>query len=226
MSTSSQQGSAASQHESVGSVEEQGAEVFPLVELHPEPAPSTADAANSTDPGRHVTTRRDWGAVSELTSLLKSLYLESRVEDSRPAEEAEDAALAGLAQRIQELQLCVDDLDLRLREAVDSTLNQEKGLRVAIQSVGKESKEYVDLKLQKHDQIVVDCLRRRDRGAKESPEQRLVPVEAVSVLHPGSPDRPKTPIRGGECDIPYTACISEAPNQARIPPVPGVKGLC
>lgn len=118
-------------------MEDQGAELFPVVELQPEPASSAPVAANSADTGRHVTIRRERSAVSEVTSLLQSLFLECCVEDNRPVEEAEDAAVAGLAPHVQELQLCVDALDLRLREAVDSTLNWEEGLRVAIQSWGR-----------------------------------------------------------------------------------------
>lgn len=117
---------ASGQHGSNITEEEQEAECYPMVELCPDPAPSTADPASMVDPGRHVTIQHDRSNVSELTSMFESLYLESLVEDPQAAEGAEEANDSGMdafIQRIQEMQLSVSVLDLRLQEAMDSTLN-------------------------------------------------------------------------------------------------------
>lgn len=63
-----------------------------------------------------------------------------------------------MTERLQELQLRMEALENRHKEAVDSTLNQEEGLRAVIQAVAKEAKEYIDERLQVFEPSVVAWL--------------------------------------------------------------------
>ena len=118
--------------------------------------------ASGFDPYRHVTDRLNRSGVSELTTRLESLYLEHEEGDDQREEEEEDA-VDTVAEQLQELQLRMGALEIQQREAAESTLNREEGLRTAIEAVAKQAKEYIDAKLQEMDQVVVACLQRRDK---------------------------------------------------------------
>lgn len=93
---------------------------------------------------------------------MTSLYLDPRGEEQRPLLD-EDAEGISMVEQIQELQLKMETLENRLKDTIDSTLNREEGLRASIETMVKEAKECVDIKLQRFDQVLVDCLKRRDK---------------------------------------------------------------
>ncbi|XP_077053567.1 uncharacterized protein LOC143704722 [Siphateles boraxobius] len=124
------------------------------------------------DPYRHITTRHNQSGVTEITTLLDSLYLDPPGEQQQPLrDEYEDAEGVSMVEQIQELRLKVDTLENQLKDSIDSTLNREEGLRAAIDTMVNEAKEYVDSKLQRFDQVVVDCLKRRDKQWGEELEK-------------------------------------------------------
>lgn len=95
---------------------------------------------------------------------MTSLYLDPPGEEQRPLlDEDEDAEGISMVEQIQELQLKMETLENRLKDTIDSTLNREEGLRASIETMVKEAKECVDIKLQRFDQVLVDCLKRRDK---------------------------------------------------------------
>lgn len=120
MSVSSQEGAAS------GLAAEEDSSTS-LTDLIQKPTPSA-----ETDPHRRVTTRLNRSGMAELTSLLESMYVETPQEDQQPAEDFEDVEAVSFVQQLQDQQLKVEALENRLKEAVDSTLNQEEGLKVAI----------------------------------------------------------------------------------------------
>ncbi|XDV22120.1 hypothetical protein PO909_027079 [Leuciscus waleckii] len=67
----------------------------------------------------------------------------------------------------------METLENRLKDSNDSTLNREEGLRASIETMLKEAKEYVDIKLQRFDQVLVDCLKRRDKRWGEELETKI-----------------------------------------------------
>jgi len=112
------------------------------------------------DPYCHITDRHNRSGISEVTSMLDSLYLDPLGEEQHPPQdEEEDAEAVSMVEQIQELQLTVETLENRLKDTIDSTVNRVEGLRSAMETMVKETKKYVDIKLQRFDQAVVDCLK-------------------------------------------------------------------
>ena len=135
-----------------GGTDEEGAGA--LIDIFQDP-----NISDKADPHRHVTTRHNRSGVAEITTLLETMYLEEGVEDQlQVSDDGED--MAGL---LQELHLKIEALEDRLKQAVDSALNREDGLRAAIEAVAKQVNEHTDERLQKMDQAVVVCLERRDK---------------------------------------------------------------
>lgn len=139
-----------------------------LIDLTQKPAPST-----ETDPPRHVTTRLNRSSMAELSSLLESMYLDTPREDQQPTEDFEDIEAVSFVQQLQDQQLKIDALENRLKEAVDSTLNREEGLRTAIDAMAKEAKLYIDARLERFEQVVAACLERRDKQWGEDLEKTI-----------------------------------------------------
>ncbi len=180
----------------------------PLVDETQDPNTSGND-----NPRRHVTTRCNRSGVTKITTLLETMYLEDDGEKQNQSEFEVD----GMADQLQELHFKIEALENRLKEAVDSTLNREDGLRAVMEAVAKQAMEYTDESLQKFDLAVVACLARRDmqwedKLKKATKPQRLswgpigfstpalVPAiphtpEADATITPLHTATPKPPIR-------------------------------
>lgn len=134
-----------------GGTDEEGAGA--LIDIFQDP-----NISDKADPHRHVTIRPNRSGVAEITTLLETMYLEEGAEDQlQVSDDGED--MAGL---LQELHLKIEALEDRQKQAVDSALNREDGLRAAIEAVAKQVNEHTDERLQKMDQAVVMCLERRE----------------------------------------------------------------
>ena len=140
-------------------------EASPFSGSDPEASPlAEADAGVDVDadPYRHVTTRLNQSGVAEVTSRLESMYLDPSDQGHQQLDEEEDGEALALREQLQDLHLRIDTLENRLKEAVDSTLNREEGLRAASGAMAEAAKGYVDARLQGLDRAIVECLERRD----------------------------------------------------------------
>lgn len=120
--------------------------------------PSDASVLDNIQ-SRHVTTRDPRKSVGELTSMLHSLYLD---EDAPADEQGPDVAAL-----FDSLNAHIDAVEERQKEAIDSTLCREEGLRASIDGLSDTLKDYINDKLQAMDEAIVACLKKRDAKWQE-----------------------------------------------------------
>lgn len=158
------------------------------------PAQSQGDSqAPNADAHRHVTIRAERSVVSEVSSLLEGLYLNDPEEaEEQQAEEGEDDEACALEEQLEELKSRMSVLEERQRQAIDSTLNREEGVRASIDKLSQDVKEYVDSRIKSLDQAIVACLQRRDKRWEEQIQKTInksrlsLRPSAVSTPFPGN----------------------------------------
>lgn len=174
---------------------------------------STSDGAG---PHPHVTLRHNRSGVTEITSLLQSMYLHSEEEQHQSGDEGEYES-----EQFQELHAKIETLEIRLKESVDSLLNREEGLRVAIEAVAQGAREYAEGILQKFEQAVIACLKRRDEQW-EARLQRVTRPQRVSWRPSGfstpSPVVPPTP-QSPDADVTITPTPTPVSAVSKKPPI-------
>lgn len=174
---------------------------------------STPDGAN---PHPHVTVRHNHSGVTEVTSLLQSMYLHSEEEQHQSGDEGDYES-----KQLQELHAKIEALENRHKEAVDSLLNREEGLRVAIEAAAQGAKDYADENLQRFEQAVIACLKRRD-DQWEARLQKVARTPRVAWRPSGfstpSPVVPPTP-QSPEADVTITPLPTPVRSVSKKPPI-------
>lgn len=108
-----------------------------------------SQSANTT-PQQNVTTRHNCSGVTQITSLLETMYIDSDDEERQQSGDEADNA----TEQLQELYLRAESLYDHLREAVDSTPIRENGLRPAVEAAATGANEYTDEGLHRFDQAI------------------------------------------------------------------------
>ena len=166
------------------------------------------------DSYRHVTCRHNRNDRSDVTSMLESMYLDPQDEDQHQSDDSDTGAI-GVAEQLQHIHLRIESFENRFREAADSTLNREEGLRAAIDAMARESKEYIDMRLQRLDQTLVSCLQRRDKRWDEELKRTINKSRAswkpVSFSTPAAGLPPGRPTSVGDVVLPSSAAVSAKP---------------
>lgn len=121
----------------------------PLCEQNAPPSIELAQDLETSipeSPHCHVTIKHECNSFSEITILLESTYLQSQEEGKQPSDDGEEVECV---QQLQELQGRVVAMEQRHKEAMDSLLNREDGLRAAIEAVAEVVRDYTDNRLQR-----------------------------------------------------------------------------
>uniref|UniRef100_A0AAV2MR68 Retrotransposon gag domain-containing protein n=2 Tax=Knipowitschia caucasica TaxID=637954 RepID=A0AAV2MR68_KNICA len=143
------------------------------------------------------------------------MYLNEAEDENDGA--GNDMGMERVFEELNTLKGTVDALETRLKETVDSALSREEGLRAAMDVMAGEFKKYVDGKLQRFDEVVTDCLLRRDQRWTE--ELKRIQSKSRMSWGPVSYSTPSIPAHSSHRRLSADETCPTVPPAAARPPI-------